>query len=410
MKGNSGSSSPLDRGAMASTAMAIAGRSARPCDVCGRDRARWYCAADEAYLCEPCDSSVHGANALASRHERVRLAPNGAPMKMDRHRKDEPLGSSAGEPAAAASAARQAINSKKRRVINNNNNSKDTQGFLHEATNPFCNLSSHEQAQLQQAFDVKLERSNPEDAQIYFDELPVDCSRSPCGSPSGRIEADYAYEFMVFDECDEKEALISPGGNMHTHESAAGGMNTSAGDFHPISYATAGAEDPKTPTGLEQKEEKITPEISQPETNTGSDNSGLIESVKEEDQSPGPALRLNYADVLNAWSERGSVWTGGPAGAQMVPEASNSDASINPDHGVVPMLGGEDGNSAREARMNRYREKRQNRLFSKKIRYEVRKLNAERRPRMKVDVISFLYYPPYSKQSPFLLIFLELQL
>lgn len=37
----------------------------------------------------------------------------------------------------------------------------------------------------------------------------------------------------------------------------------------------------------------------------------------------------------------------------------------------------------REARVSRYREKRRKRLFSKKIRYEVRKLNAEKRPRMK---------------------------
>lgn len=38
----------------------------------------------------------------------------------------------------------------------------------------------------------------------------------------------------------------------------------------------------------------------------------------------------------------------------------------------------------REASVMRYKEKRQNRLFSKRIRYEVRKLNAEKRPRMKV--------------------------
>jgi len=37
----------------------------------------------------------------------------------------------------------------------------------------------------------------------------------------------------------------------------------------------------------------------------------------------------------------------------------------------------------REARVLRYREKRRTRLFAKKIRYEVRKLNAEKRPRMK---------------------------
>jgi len=37
----------------------------------------------------------------------------------------------------------------------------------------------------------------------------------------------------------------------------------------------------------------------------------------------------------------------------------------------------------RVARLERYKEKRRNRQFSKKIRYTVRKLNAERRPRVK---------------------------
>lgn len=61
------------------------------------------------------------------------------------------------------------------------------------------------------------------------------------------------------------------------------------------------------------------------------------------------------------------------------------------DIGLVPDMGqgvADDGQSGggREARVLRYKEKRRTRLFSKKIRYEVRKLNAERRPRMKVGV------------------------
>jgi hypothetical protein len=44
---------------------------------------------------------------------------------------------------------------------------------------------------------------------------------------------------------------------------------------------------------------------------------------------------------------------------------------------------GSNGDGGREARVSRYREKRRTRLFAKKIRYEVRKLNAEKRPRMK---------------------------
>lgn len=54
-------------------ANALGGKTARPCDSCLQKRARWYCVADDAFLCQSCDSSVHCANPLASRHERVRI-------------------------------------------------------------------------------------------------------------------------------------------------------------------------------------------------------------------------------------------------------------------------------------------------------------------------------------------------
>lgn len=54
-------------------ANAMGGKTARACDNCIRKRARWYCPADDAFLCQVCDASVHSANPLARRHERVRL-------------------------------------------------------------------------------------------------------------------------------------------------------------------------------------------------------------------------------------------------------------------------------------------------------------------------------------------------
>ena len=51
--------------------------------------------------------------------------------------------------------------------------------------------------------------------------------------------------------------------------------------------------------------------------------------------------------------------------------------------GEVPVLM-EEEKTRREASVLRYKEKRQTRLFSKKIRYQVRKLNADKRPRLKV--------------------------
>lgn len=55
--------------------------------------------------------------------------------------------------------------------------------------------------------------------------------------------------------------------------------------------------------------------------------------------------------------------------------------------GEVPVL--EEERARREASVLRYKEKRQNRLFSKKIRYQVRKLNADKRPRIKVTFLNF---------------------
>lgn len=54
-------------------ANALGAKTARACDSCLRRRARWFCAADDAFLCRGCDNLVHSANQLASRHERVRL-------------------------------------------------------------------------------------------------------------------------------------------------------------------------------------------------------------------------------------------------------------------------------------------------------------------------------------------------
>lgn len=82
-----------------------------------------------------------------------------------------------------------------------------------------------------------------------------------------------------------------------------------------------------------------------------------------------PNLQLNLTDVLAAWSHREEPWILG---------SDESTSSGSDDAGLVP-----DIDDNRDARVLRYKEKRRTRLFSKTIRYEVRKLNAERRPRMK---------------------------
>ncbi|XP_027329159.1 protein CHLOROPLAST IMPORT APPARATUS 2 isoform X2 [Abrus precatorius] len=89
----------------------------------------------------------------------------------------------------------------------------------------------------------------------------------------------------------------------------------------------------------------------------------------------GLMLKLNYDGVQNAWSDRGS------------PFAADSPVSDAPENDVTARLSQIDllwdNGGVREASVLRYKEKRRTRLFSKKIRYQVRKVNADRRPRMK---------------------------
>jgi hypothetical protein len=63
----------------------------------------------------------------------------------------------------------------------------------------------------------------------------------------------------------------------------------------------------------------------------------------------------------------------------------NMDLGFGPQEIAVTRDDCYSGGGRREASLLRYKEKRRARLFSKKIRYEVRKLNAEQRPRMKVS-------------------------
>lgn len=57
----------------------LGGKTARACESCLVKRARWFCAADDAFLCQPCDASVHSTNQLANKHDRVALGTSSTP-------------------------------------------------------------------------------------------------------------------------------------------------------------------------------------------------------------------------------------------------------------------------------------------------------------------------------------------
>lgn len=113
--------------------------------------------------------------------------------------------------------------------------------------------------------------------------------------------------------------------------------------------------------------------------------------VKEEEVSSSTSLlKLDYQEIINAWSNKRPLFVDAEPSSQIVPDIFH-EVSYNSGLWRVPEIdNGEEmkkmtsiNNGQRKASVLRYKEKRQNRLFSKKIRYQVRKLNAEKRPRFK---------------------------
>ncbi|CAL0325552.1 unnamed protein product [Lupinus luteus] len=92
--------------------------------------------------------------------------------------------------------------------------------------------------------------------------------------------------------------------------------------------------------------------------------------------NPGLMLKLNYKEVKNAWSDKGSPF----ADDSPVSNASGNDVTGRLSKIDLLLENG----GVREASVLRFKEKRRTRLFSKKIRYQVKKVNTDRRLRSKV--------------------------
>lgn len=108
-------------------------------------------------------------------------------------------------------------------------------------------------------------------------------------------------------------------------------------------------------------------------------NSHSITNSPAQDSVPQPnaglLLKLNYDSILHDWSDKASPFSGDS------PAADSAGNDVRARLAQIDLFW--DNGGVREASVLRYKEKRRTRLFSKKIRYEVRKVNADRRPRMK---------------------------
>ncbi|KAF0925143.1 hypothetical protein E2562_015418 [Oryza meyeriana var. granulata] len=109
---------------------------------------------------------------------------------------------------------------------------------------------------------------------------------------------------------------------------------------------------------------------------------GDVDSLPTKAPKTGLGLKLDADDVLKAWSGKGSMFAEGGA-----PESPKSAAEVRAKLADIDLFpeNGSGAGGIREASVMRYKEKRRTRLFSKKIRYQVRKVNADCRPRMKAS-------------------------
>ncbi|GMH26227.1 hypothetical protein Nepgr_028070 [Nepenthes gracilis] len=404
---------------------AVGGKTARACDCCIRKRARWYCTADDAFLCRVCDGSVHSANPLARRHKRVQLKTG----------------------------------SLKRCEAATNNYLVPSwhRGFTRKARTPrHGKLSTANKSGFQSAqnlFPVVPEvgaddntshGDDNEERLLYrvpiFDPLVAQLCNSDEGTDAGvvlhgQVEAAAAADDEAHGRdretnwkgllaCDldlaefaaDVESLLGNG----LEEEACGieelGLLDSAciakddsvqsarvkkeeeeerachGDAEEIDVMREPFElsfNYDSPTTCEETDTKAAVEFSK-----ASEEEQVIAGGDDSDAKRRKILlSLDYEAVSAAWGIQGSPWMNGErplinpgdCWPHCILGTCGTVAHDQLLYGEVGVVVGQVplGDGGREARVSRYREKRRTRLFSKKIRYEVRKLNAEKRPRMK---------------------------
>ncbi|KAM0015826.1 putative transcription factor C2C2-CO-like family [Helianthus debilis subsp. tardiflorus] len=398
-------------------ANSVGGKMVRACDRCVRKRARWYCAADDAFLCQSCDASIHGANHFGGQHERVLLQTG--PSKH--------VGSGEPEPTWHQGFTRRARTPRKRAKCSFKVEGKKTTinspvSLVPEIGSSDASLlDDDEEVEQQQrllycvpvfdAFETvlcnesnEIGRSlpfmvdnNQEDQTCHLDDLHG--FGHPTDDNLELMEFVADVESLLGKEFDNTSCKIEDLGltNNYKEEDDTKNIETCFDenkvkvedkeveeilgfDFDATRETLDWDFDYESTMMIKEEEMKVVAGIEREHTMTVLSDQCHEKKVRTSSM----VLRINYEDVINTWGDQGSPWTNGTR-----PEL-NSDGywpdfmgsqwawNTNPSYGGVGRCGG-----GREARVSRYREKRRSRLFSKKIRYEVRKLNAEKRPRMK---------------------------
>ncbi|KAL9241387.1 hypothetical protein vseg_015505 [Gypsophila vaccaria] len=489
-------------------AIAMSGKTARACDCCVRKRARWYCAADDAFLCQACDGSVHSANPLARRHERVRLKTaslnkhsnnndhdqlptwhRGLTRKprTPRHGKNNNSSKSLFAPNNTTTGQQ---NQNPTHIVPDLGNEETTsfsssQGedeeqllfrvpeydpFMTEfctssTTNtPIMDVKNDHQFMIKLPSDLELEEfaadvetllgKGLEDESFGIEELGL-LAHSPNtfnninnNNNNNNTSSINNIDDDDDDDDNEKENDIVEFGKVVKVENnvvgVGGGGGGGGGELINKCEIEIESDDigfrvpfdlsfdydfPTSCEDLDGHHRVTMVEDSSGVVDNGTKDEhelckleGIVnDEYNDENSKEGDdkvvfdnkrrkiLLRLDYEAISEAWASHGTPWMDGQR-----PDISPDDSwphclggsgtgGHHALYGDMQMGGSRGvGDGGREARVSRYREKRRTRLFSKKIRYEVRKLNAEKRPRMKGRFVKRSSFVPTNTAFPML--------
>ncbi|KAK4432668.1 protein CHLOROPLAST IMPORT APPARATUS 2 [Sesamum alatum] len=133
----------------------------------------------------------------------------------------------------------------------------------------------------------------------------------------------------------------------------------------------------KKKKNVEKKSSESAREESFPSTIPNKEKSASKESIPQ--PNAGLLLKLNYDNIMNAWSDKGSPFYSDAPGA----ESARNDVQARLEQiDLFP-----ENRGGRGAIVLRSKEKQRTRVSSKKIGYQVRKVNANRRPKTKGKVV-----------------------
>ncbi|KAL3338539.1 hypothetical protein AABB24_027592 [Solanum stoloniferum] len=414
-------------------ANAVGAKTARACDNCIRKRARWYCAADDAFLCQSCDSSVHSANPLARRHERVRLKTSSF-KSLDEFPNLESTVSGSGSGSDSVPSWHRGFTRKARTPRHGNKHAKRVKSTEEEdeeeMKNPIqlvvpeilSDENSHDENEEEQLlYRVPIFDPFVEDGPNYgnkYSSNKVDFNQDMNTfqgllAPSLMELAEFAadVECLLGKGLDDEESFnyMEGLGFLEKHdeklvkvedEGEMGFVNmvsTNNHDINQVDYSDFDMVGDTFELKFDYDSQVISNLDEDKKVEFGEIN---YDSGKNNNNNNKIMLNLDYESVLKSWANKRSPWTTGERPKvdfnDCWPVCMGNCGKIH-SYGDIGIMNGHGGGGVaegREARVLRYKEKRRTRLFSKKIRYEVRKLNAEKRPRMKGRFVKRTNFAP----------------